>query len=317
MKALWLENGTLKSLPDVPRPRPGPREALIRVRAAGFCSTDAALADGLYGFTGVPGHEFVGTVASGPEGLAGQRVVGEINIACGACSACRSGFRKHCRERTALGIRGRDGAFAEYLVLPVENLHRVPDTVSDEAAVFTEPLAAALDVIEQVELNAEQRILVVGDGKLAQLVCRVLALTGARIDVLGRHPRKLARLSGIVSKALQDKAPRRRYELAVECTGNAEALDIALDALLPRGTLVMKSTALETAAFDSTRVVVDELRLVGSRCGPFDRALELLAAGRVDPRPLIDGRYPIEEGLEGFRRSRERGVLKILLEMNS
>lgn len=317
MKALWLENRRLRLVTDMPRPRPGPGEALIRVRAAGFCSTDAALADGMYGFTGVLGHEFVGTVASGPEHLAGRRVVGEINVACGTCASCKAGFRKHCSNRTALGIRRHHGAFAEFLVLPVDNLHPVPDGVRDDAAVFTEPLAAALDVLDQVEVRSGQRVLVTGDGKLAQLVCRVLALAGARVDVLGRHARKLERLSGIVSEAREGEAPGRRYDMAVDCTGNAEALNLALGALLPRGTLVMKSTAPETTAFDATRVVVDELRLVGSRCGPFARALELLAAGSVDPRPLIDGRYPLDEGVEGFRRSRARGVLKILLEMNS
>jgi len=316
VRALWLEDGALRLLDNLAVPQPGPEDALVRVITAGVCSTDAALMDGMYGFTGVPGHEFVGIVESGPAKLSGRRVVGEINIACGACSACQAGQRKHCESRSALGIRGRHGAFAEFLVLPAENLHPVPDGVSTEAAVFTEPLAAALDVFERADVLETNRILVVGDGKLAQLVCRVLALTGASVDVLGRHQRKLEHLEGIVANSLNDSAiETKSYDLAVECTGNPSGLATALESLRPRGTLVMKSTYPLMAAVDGTRVVVDELRLVGSRCGPFTEALSLLANHQIDPTPLIDARYPLAEAVEALCRSRERGVLKVLIDV--
>ncbi len=315
VKALWLENGTLR-LTTIARPVAEPGEVLVKVLKAGICGTDAALVTGMYEFAGVPGHEFVGRVAAGPEALVGQRVTGEINVACGKCKMCTSGWRKHCFNRTALGIRGRNGAFAEFLTLPLENLHRVPPGVSDDAAVFTEPLAAALDVLEHIDLKTTHHILVVGDGKLAQLVCRVLALEGARVDVLGRHRRKLKRLEGIVSRIFLGKtAPARHYDVAVECSGNSAGLSTALNALRPRGTLVMKSTADTAPTIDAPRLVVDELRLVGSRCGPFQRALDLLAAGSVNAESLIDARYALEEGVEGFERSRQTGVLKVLLEI--
>jgi len=316
VRALWLEDGALRLLDNLAVPQPGPEDALVRVITAGVCSTDTALVKGMYSFTGVPGHEFVGIVESGPAKLCGRRVVGEINIACGACSACQAGQRKHCQSRSALGIRGHHGAFAEFLVLPAQNLHPVPDGVSTEAAAFTEPLAAALDVFERADVLETDRILVVGDGKLAQLVCRVLALVGAQVDVCGRHRGKLDRLEGIVATSSKDgSAGARAYDLAVECTGNPSGLITALQSLRPRGTLVMKSTYPEMAGVDCTRIVVDELRLVGSRCGPFTKALDLLENRQVDPTPLIDARYPLADALEALRRSRERDVLKVLIDV--
>jgi threonine dehydrogenase-like Zn-dependent dehydrogenase len=315
VKALWLEDGALRLLDNLAVPEPGPGDALVRVITAGVCSTDTALMEGMYGFTGVPGHEFVGVVESGPAKLCGRRVVGEINIACGACSACQAGQRKHCESRSALGIRGHHGAFAEFLVLPAQNLHPVPDGVSTEAAAFTEPLAAALDVFERADVLETDRVLVVGDGKLAQLVCRVLALAGADVDVLGRHRRKLDRLEGIVATRFHDGSVKAgAYDLAVECTGSPSGLITALQSLRPRGTLVMKSTYPELAAVDGTRIVVDELRLVGSRCGPFTKALDLLENRQVDPTPLIDARYPLADAVEALRRSGERDVLKVLID---
>ncbi len=315
MKALWLENGALR-LTQAATPRSDSGEAVIQVLKAGICGTDAALVAGLYEFTGILGHEFVGKVVSGPEPMMDQRVVGEINVACGKCKMCASGWKKHCSNRTALGIRGRNGAFAEYLTLPLENLHLVPAGVSDAAAAFTEPLAAALDVLEHIHLSTDERALVVGDGKLGQLVCRVLALEGVRVDVIGRHDRKLERLEGVVSQIFRGQAVSgRRYDVAVECSGNPAGLSTALEALRPRGTLVMKSTSPASAALEPARLVVDELRLVGSRCGPFPRALELLAAGSVNMEPLIDARYALDDGVKGFEHSRQSGVLKVLLEM--
>jgi 2-desacetyl-2-hydroxyethyl bacteriochlorophyllide A dehydrogenase len=314
VKALWLDNGALR-LATVARPEPQSGEVLVKVLKAGICGTDAALLGGMYEFSGIPGHEFVGKVAIGPGNLVGQRVVGEINVACGECSACLSGLGKHCSRRTALGIRGRNGAFAEFLALPLRNLHRVPPRISDDTAVFTEPLAAALDVLEHIDVKGCDRILVVGDGKLAQLVCRVLALEGAGVDVVGRHRRKLERLEG-ASRIFHAKPPPTRvYDVAVDCSGNPAALSAALHALRPRGTVVMKSTCATAATLDAAKLVVDELRLVGSRCGPFQPALELLAAGRVNPEPLVDGHYALEASMEALEHSRQPGVLKILLDI--
>ena len=244
--------------------------------------------------------------------------MGEINVSCGSCKMCRGGQRKHCTRRTAIGIRGRNGAFADYLALPLENLHRVPAKVSDDAATFTEPLAAALDVLEHIAPGEADTVLVVGDGKLGQLVCRALAHRGVRVDVAGRHRRKLDRLEGIVSRSFLDEpAPDRSYSFAIECTGRAEGLATALNALKPRGTLVMKTTTAEPARLDAARLVVDELCIVGSRCGRFDRALKILADRSIDPEPLIEARFPLAEGKAAFAKSGQAGVLKVLLDVGA
>lgn len=317
MKALWLSDGRLRLREDVKFPAIAAQEARVRVLAAGICGTDLALVDALYPFEGVPGHEFVGVVEEGPESLMGKRVVGEINAACGGCPECLAGLRKHCRARTALGIRGRNGAFAEYLQLPADNLHPVPDGVATDAAVFTEPLAAALDIVERVPPKSGEPVLVVGAGRLGQLVCRALGAGGAQVIAVGRNADKLARLEGVVARTLraEDIEPRS-FRLAVECTGNPSGLPIALGALRPEGTLVLKSTYPEPLKLDMAALVVDELRLVGSRCGPFDAALRLLKEQRVEVESLIDARYPLSRGLEAFAHSRRPGVLKVLLEMD-
>jgi len=316
MQGLWLEGGALRVRGDLPVPEPEPGEALVRVRVAGVCGTDLALADGLYPFTGVPGHEFVGVVVEGPQAVRGRRVAAEINAACGRCGYCRSGLGKHCPERTAIGIRGRDGAFAEYVCVPAENLHLLPDGVSTEAAVFTEPLAAALDVLEQVGVEPRRRVLVVGAGRLGQLVCRVLAGACAELVAVGRHPRKLERLRGIVDATTgPQQVEPAAYDLAVECTGNAAGLAVALGGLRARGTLVLKSTHGAPAPLDATRVVVDELRILGSRCGPFVRAIEFLERGDLDAAQLVDARYPLARAAQALERSRAPGILKVLLEM--
>ena len=316
MKALWLSGGRLRLREDLPLPTAAPGEALVRVLTAGICGTDLALVDALYPFEGVPGHEFVGIVEEGPEALTGRRVVGEINATCGRCPECLAGLEKHCRARTALGIRGRDGAFAEYLQLPADNLHPVPDNVSTDTAVFTEPLAAALDIVERFPPDPGDAVLVVGAGRLGQLVCRVLGASGARVVAVGRNPEKLARLEGVVADTLhaEDVEPHS-FAMAVECTGDPSGLPIALGALRPQGRLVLKSTYSEPLKLDMGPVVVDELRLVGSRCGPFDAALRMLEERRVEVEPLIDARYPLRAGVEAFAHSRGPGVLKVLLEI--
>jgi threonine dehydrogenase-like Zn-dependent dehydrogenase len=314
MLALWLENQQLTVREDVPIPEPPDGEALVRVISAGICSTDLELTRGYYPFTGVPGHEFVGIVERGPQGLVGTRVIGEINVTCGACSHCVSGRPSHCSERTVLGIVGRNGAFAEYLTLPNDNLHVVPDEVSTDAATFTEPLAAALQILEQVNVTANDRVLVVGDGRLGQLVAQTMALTGCELLVVGNSRDKLSMLAARgVQTGLADSANPVEFDIAVECTGNPEGFAIAHTALRSRGTLVMKSTYAGELAVDAAAVVVNELTLVGSRCGPFAPALRLLASRQVDVEPLIQARYPLAEGIAAFEHAQRPEALKVLL----
>ncbi|AFZ14609.1 L-threonine 3-dehydrogenase [Crinalium epipsammum PCC 9333] len=316
MKAIWLENQQLQLRTDAPIPEPQPGEALVRVVCAGICNTDLELLKGYYPYTGILGHEFVGIVEQGSEELIGQRVVGEINAACGECRFCVTGQPTHCENRSVLGIVNRNGAFAEYLTLPIKNLHLVPESITTEKATFTEPLAAALEIQQQVQVRPDDRVLVVGDGKLGQLVAQTLALTGCDLLVVGRHQEKLANLAkrGIKTNFVE-AVTERAYDLSVECTGNPEGFAIALRALRPRGTLVLKSTYSGQLTFDASSLVVDEITLIGSRCGSFPPALNLLATGQVDVEPLIQARYPLGEGLAAFDHAQKRGVLKVLLEM--
>ena len=316
MRALWLEDRQLDLRDHVPLPDPPPGEALIRVLKAGICNTDVELTRGYYPFTGIPGHEFVGIVEGGSAPLAGRRVVGEINVVCGTCRACAAGRRTHCERRTVLGIAGRHGAFAEYLSLPVENLHVVPDSVSTDAAVFTEPLAAALEIQQQVAIGPGDRVLIVGDGKLGQLVAQTLILTGCALCVVGRHAAKLGLLAarGIDTKR-DEGLEHGAFDVAVECTGNPDGFSTAQRALRPRGTLVLKSTYAGSLTLDASAVVVNELTLVGSRCGPFAPALDLLAAGRVSVEPLIHARYPLARAVAAFEHAVRPGVLKVLVDM--
>jgi 2-desacetyl-2-hydroxyethyl bacteriochlorophyllide A dehydrogenase len=315
VKALWLEGGTL-SVRDVPVPRPAEGEALLRVRLSGICGTDLELVRGYYPFTGVIGHEFVGEVVESPDpSWSGARVVGEINAACGECEQCVARRPTHCERRTVLGIAGRDGAHAEYLALPLANLHRVPGGVADEAAVFTEPIAAAVEILTQVPIGPGDRVLLVGAGRLGQLVAQVLAGTGARLRVVARHAHQKALLHarGIETIEAADVEPRR-WDVVVEATGSPSGLDVAAAALRPRGTLVLKSTYRGVVPIALAPFVVDEITIVGSRCGPFAPALALLESGAVDPRPLIAERYPLAEGLEAMRVAGEPGTMKVLLE---
>jgi threonine dehydrogenase-like Zn-dependent dehydrogenase len=321
MQALWLEGGRLAYRPDQPPPSPGPGEALVRVLLAGVCNTDLEMVKGYYPFTGIPGHEFVGRVEAAPSApeWVGRRVVGEINVVCGTCAACRAGRRTHCERRTVLGIRGRHGAFAEGLLLPVENLHAVPDGVEDEAACFAEPLAAALQVQEQVTLQPDDRVVVIGAGKLGRLVALSLRLKVDDVLVVGRDEARLASLQAAglrtaVSAAGVPGLPDGRADVVVECTGNPEGLALAARLVRPRGTIVMKSTYHGEARLDVSRLVVNEVTLLGSRCGPFPRALEVLAAGGIDAPALVHARYPLREGLRAFEKAARPGVLKVLLD---
>jgi 2-desacetyl-2-hydroxyethyl bacteriochlorophyllide A dehydrogenase len=315
MRALWLESQSLSHRSDLPRPVPGPGEALIRIRLAGICGTDLELLRGYAPFIGIPGHEFVGEVAECADAaLLGRRVVGEINVVCGRCAACRAGRSTHCEQRTVAGIRGRDGAFAEYLALPAANLHPVPDGVPDEAAVFAEPLAAALQIQEQVAVRPGDAVLVVGAGRLGQLAAQTLALTGCDLAVVARHPRQRQLLADRGIRVTgEEGAPSRQFDLVVDATGSPSGFDLARRAVRPRGTLVLKSTYAGAFPVDLSSLVVDEITVVGSRCGPFGAALRLLERRVVDPAGLIDAEYPLDRAVEAFRQAASGGALKVVV----
>ena len=317
MKGIWLENQHLELRNDIPLPAIAADEALVRVLRAGICNTDLELLRGYYPYQGVLGHEFVGIVEQGPDNLINQRVVGEINATCGHCRYCLTGQATHCENRTVLGIVNRNGAFAEYLTLPVKNLHPVPDSVSIDAATFTEPIAAALEIQEQVTITPQTKVLVVGDGKLGQLVAQTLALTGCDLLAIGRHAEKLANLTAQnIATGFAEAVTDRAFDIAVECTGNPDGFAIARRALRPRGILVLKSTYANQLSLDISSIVVDEITLIGSRCGPFSKALKLLAENKIEVDNLIQARYSLDEGLAAFKHAQKRGVLKVLLEIN-
>lgn len=317
MKCLWLDNNKL-SLELTERPTPSKGESLIRVIIAGVCSTDLELIKGYYPYSGIMGHEFVGIVEEGPIEILGKRVVGEINATCSNCWFCHNHIKTHCSNRTVLGIVNRNGAFAEYLCLPTENLLVVPDNVPTEVAAFTEPLAAALEIQQQISITKSDKVVVVGDGKLGQLISQTIALTGCQLLVVGRHDDKLEllRSRGIKTGSAKDVGGRV-FDIAVECTGSQDGFLIALKALRPRGTLVMKSTYAGQLTFDASAIVVDEITIIGSRCGPFAPALELLSAMKVDVLPLIQRRFPLDQALEAFELARTRGTLKVLIDIST
>ncbi len=318
MQGIWLEKQQLQLKTNLPIPSPPPGEAKIKVLRAGICNTDLELLRGYYPYTGILGHEFVGVVESGAPNLVNKRVVGEINAACGKCYFCMTNQPTHCEQRTVLGIVNRNGAFANYLTLPVANLHPVPEQITTDAATFTEPLAAALEIQEQVKILPEHKVLVVGDGKLGQLVAQTLALTGCNLLVIGRHHDKLEKLeSRGIAVGFEDIVSPRSFDIAVECTGNPDGFNLALSGLRPRGTLVLKSTYAGKLTLDASALVVDEITVVGSRCGPFAKALDLLSQKKVDVTSLIETCYPLEEGLAAFSHAQQRGTLKVLLKMDS
>jgi threonine dehydrogenase-like Zn-dependent dehydrogenase len=315
MKAVWLEDRHLAFKEDIPVPTLPEGEAVIRVKLAGICSTDLEMVDGYRPFTGILGHEFVGEVVRCPAAPAweGKRVVGEINAACRKCETCRSGLPRHCENRTVLGIEKRQGVFAEYVTLPIENLHKVPENVPDQAAVFTEPLAAALEIQEQIKVEPGMRVIVIGAGRLGLLVAFTLALTGCELRVIVRQPRPLQILAAKrISTLTSGEVPAHSADLVVEATGSPEGLHQAMSIVRPRGTIILKSTYAGTTGFDFSAVTVNEINILGSRCGPFEPALRLLETGQVDPTPLIETCYPLEEALAAFEHAARRGVLKVL-----
>jgi threonine dehydrogenase-like Zn-dependent dehydrogenase len=318
MQGLWLSDRTLELRTDLPIPEPDSGEARVRVLQAGICNTDLELLRGYYPYDGIIGHEFVGIVEQGSPELVGRRVVGEINAACGHCRFCQTQRPTHCENRSVLGIVNRNGAFADYLTLPEQNLHLVPETVSTDAATFTEPLAAALEIQQQISIRPSDRVLVVGDGKLGQLVAQSLTVTDCDLLAIGRNPDKLANLEACgIQTGYADAVQTGAFDIAVECTGNPEGFAIARRALRPRGTLVLKSTYAGNLSLDMSSIVVDEITLIGSRCGPFPEALDLLATGKIDVAPLIHARYSLAEGLSAFEHAQQRGVLKVILEIGS
>jgi threonine dehydrogenase-like Zn-dependent dehydrogenase len=312
MQAL-IYDGSLR-LADVPDPLPMGDQALLKIRTAGVCNTDLELVAGYMDFSGILGHEFVGEVVKGE--LAGRRVVGEINVADGTCDLCQRGVPSQCRNRTTVGIAGHPGVFANYLALTARNLHVVPDGVSDDAAVFVEPLAAALQVIEAVHVSPRQRVVVIGAGKLGLLVAQVLKLTGANLSVVVRRekPAQLLNKWGIAAVE-SGELPPQRAQVVIDCTGNAEGFAQAIELVEPRGTIVLKSTYVGVPQADLTRVAVDEVRVIGSRCGPFEAALRLLQHQLVDVESMVERHFPLSDGLAAFEYAAQPGKLKVLLDV--
>lgn len=317
MRALVL-NKELSFHADYPIPAPKTGEALIRVTHAGICNTDLELVKGYMGFRGVPGHEFVGRVERSPvKKMLGQRVVGEINIPCGTCSFCRRKMGNHCADRTVLGIFNKDGAFAEYLTLPLQNLHVIPDSVSDEEAVFVEPLAAAFEILKQVDIKPSDRVCVLGDGKLGLLVAQVLSFRSRKLVAAGNHPENLSILEEIgISTREGESLQERAYDLVVDCTGARTGIDTALKLVRPGGRIVMKTTVAKKASIDLNRLVVNEVALIGSRCGPFDDAIRAIKRKEVELCTLISCTFSIDEGVHAFRHASRRGVLKVIIQMD-
>jgi threonine dehydrogenase-like Zn-dependent dehydrogenase len=318
MRGLVLEQGICLQ-EDRPKPGVRPEEAIIQVLQAGICSTDLHLAKGYMDFQGVLGHEFVGVVdqAANHSSLVGKRVVGEINAACRACQTCLQGHSTHCPHRTTLGIMGRDGAFADYLSLPIENLYPVPESLSNDQAVFIEPLAAACEIPQMVPINPTDRIVIIGDGKLGLLCAQVLALLGCHVTVLGRHHENHAWLTKkaiAVTSDIQDIPPG--VDIVVEATGSPLGLTMATSLVRPRGTIVLKSTYHGDVLVNMTQLVIHEISVIGSRCGPFAPALRLVASGKIDVEPLIHARFSLSEGIQAMEQASHPGTLKVLLTMS-
>lgn len=317
MRAIEFREGCAVLNHDRPVPETGAGEVIVRIVRAGICETDLQLLRGYMGFCGVPGHEFVGIAQSGR--FEGKRVVGEINCPCRSCELCRDGFGNHCPNRTVLGILNRDGAFADYVSLPAANLHLVPDDVSTDEAVFTEPLAAALQIPEQVSLKSGSRVTVLGDGRLGNLCAQVLAMQGCRVLVIGKHSQKLEVLHqlGIETALRNEVSQERTSDIVVDCTGSAEGLRTALGFVKPRGTVVLKTTVAGEHQLSLAPVVIDEVSVVGSRCGPFATALNALRTGSVKVAPLISARFDLDDAVEAFALAQASRALKILIDVGN
>ncbi len=316
MRAL-VYNGKLRYVTDYPVPEPRKDEALIRITCAGICNTDIEITRGYMGFKGILGHEFVGIVEKcGDRNLVGKRVVGEINIGCGRCSLCRNRMQNHCNNRSVPGIFNRDGVFAEYTTLPVRNLHRIPDSVSDEEAVFVEPLAAAYEILEQIKISVSDIICVLGDGKLGLLVAQVVAATGSSLIAAGNHREKLSILKnkGIKTRLGSDLG-RGVFDIVIDCTGSPSGMKTALGLVKPKGKIVLKTTTAERGQVDLNQIVINEISLIGSRCGPFPAAIKAIKARQIDLHPLISSEFFIEDGVKAFQWASKRGSMKVILKI--
>jgi threonine dehydrogenase-like Zn-dependent dehydrogenase len=315
MKALRVEKNKI-AVRDIQLPERG-QEAIVRVLLSGICNTDIEITRGYAGFKGTIGHEFVGIVEDAPDGrLVGQRVVGEINAGCGECELCRAGDPRHCPKRTVLGILGRDGAHAEFLRLPLMNLLPVPERIADEHAVFAEPLAAACGIMDRTPVTKDKNVVVIGDGKLGLLCAQAMALTGAPVLLIGKHPKKLriAERRGIETATAKNATKRKReFDVVVEASGSASGFNTAVGLLRPRGVLVLKSTFHGTTEINAASIVVDEISIIGSRCGRLASALDLLKKGAIDVDSLISEEYPLRDGLLAMERAAKKGVLKVFL----
>ncbi len=320
MRAAVFRDGKLELVRDYPVPVPAKGEALIKVLQAGVCATDLEIFRGYMNFEGVPGHEFVGQVVRTSEAsLADRRVVGQINCVCGQCDMCSSGLSSHCRERTVLGISGRDGAFAEYLVLPQDNLHVIDDKLTDEQSVFVEPLAAAGQIVKQVSIDKRWKIAVLGDGQLGLLACQVLAKENQSVVLVGKHRHKLlvADKKGIQVSLVDEIVVRNDYDLVVDCTGSGTGLNLAVKMVRPRGTIILKTTIARPIECDLSPLVINEVRLIGSRCGTFSDAIESLSSGQIDISGLISRSFPLEKIKEALKFAAEPDSIKVLLRMQA
>ncbi len=314
MIAVYLEGGRVSVRETAVPPR---SNGFVRIRmlVAGICNTDLELQRGYYGFTGIPGHEFVGEVVDADDAqLAGRRVTGEINLACGDCDFCHAGLRRHCRYRTVLGIVKHPGAFAEYVLLPATNLHVIPDEITSEQAVFIEPLAAACEILDQVRIDRGESVAVLGDGKLGLLIAQVMQIHGASVTLFGRHEEKLqiARAAG-VEVSTSNERPRARFPFVIDATGSASGLKEAIAMVRPRGTVVMKSTIHGEVSIDTAPVIVNEVTLVGSRCGRFEPAIAILRSGKANVNDMISATFPLCEAATAFAEAAKPGILKVLL----
>ncbi len=320
MKAVIFDK-ILKFVTDYPKPEPQKGEALIKVNTIGICNTDFEITKGYMGYKGILGHEFTGVVEEingDNKSLIGKRVVGEINCGCKECDYCKQGLERHCFNRSTLGIWKREGCFAEYVCLPVSNLLEIPDTVKDEEAVFVEPLAAALEILEQIHIAPDKKVIVLGDGKLGLLIALTLNACGLNIMLVGKHEEKLsiAAQQGVKTKLLSELEIKKEYDYVVEATGSITGFETSLALTRPRGTLVLKSTIAASKEFNLAPIVIDEITVIGSRCGQFAAALRLLESRRIDVKPLISDIFSIDKAIEAFERNKEKSSVKVLVKVD-
>lgn len=318
MRALVFDK-SLRYRSDYPLPGRTRNEAFIKVILAGICNTDLEISKGYMGFSGIPGHEFVGIVEKcARKDLIGRRVVSEINIGCGRCFYCRNRLKNHCPHRSVLGILNRNGVFADYVTVPVNNLHAIPDSISNEEAVFVEPLAAAFEIPEQVNVRSSDRVCILGDGKLGLLVAQVLSKTRCDLLVVGKHSEKLSILKDLdIRTKLKSSLREKGFDIAIDCTGSNSGINTALEIVRPKGRIILKTTLARNTAIDSNAIVIKEMTVIGSRCGPFEPAVKAIKAGAIQTLPLISNKLRLKDGVRAFKLASKKGVLKVLLEVNT